>query len=135
MAYGSDEDVVRATIPDALHEGLQIRQGGLSEALLLASADTPGPDLRQGDFAPRLPFARWWRLWQRVVIALAVALVLKTGASAFDYVNMKGEDVRLRQAIQQSYRRVNPKQKIDLGTLGTQAAMANLDRQAIGSWA
>ena len=68
-----------------------------------------GPDLRQGDFAPRLPFARWWRLWQRVIIALAVAVVLKTGASAVDYVNMKREDVRLRQAIQQSYRRANPK--------------------------
>ena len=134
VAYCSDEDVVRATIPDALHERLQIRQGGLSEALLLASADTPGPDLRQGDFAPRLPFARWWRLWQRVIIALAVAVVLKTGASVVDYVNMKREDVRLRQAIQQSYRRANPKgavvdvekqlnrQLAEMGAVGTYSA-------------
>ena len=134
VAYCSDEDVVRATIPDALHDGLQIRQGGLSEALLLASTDTPGPDLRQGEFAPRLPFARWWRLWQRVIIALAVAVVLKTGASAVDYVNMKREDVRLRQAVQQSYRRVNPKgavvdvekqlnrQLAEMGAVGTHGA-------------
>lgn len=134
VAYCSDEAIVRASLPAALHDGLQIRHGGLSEALLLANADTPGPDLRQGDFAPRLPYARWWRIWQRVLIALGVAIVLKTGASVVDYVNLKKDDVRLREAIQQSYRRVNPKgavvdvekqlnrQLAELGAVGVQSA-------------
>ena len=134
VAYCNDEAVVRASIPEALHSGLQIRQGGLSEALLLANPETPGPDLRQGDFAPRLPYARWWRLWQTVLITLAVAVVLKTGVSTVDYVSLKKEDLRLREAIQQSYRRVNPKgavvdvekqlnrQLAEMGAVGAQSA-------------
>ena len=134
VAYGSDETEVRASIPELLHSRLQLRQGGLSEALLLANTETPGPDLRQGDFAPRLPFARWWRLWQSVLITLAVAVVLKTGVSVVDYVSLKKEELRLRGAIQQSYRRVNPKgavvdvekqlnrQLAELGAAGAQSA-------------
>jgi len=138
VAYSTDEAAVRAALPEALHDGLQIRHGGLSEALLLANASTPGPDLRQGDFAPRLPFGRWWRIWQRAVVALGVAVVLKTGASVVDYVSLKQEDIRLREAIQQSYRRVNPKgavvdvekqlnrQLAEFGAAGVQSAFTPL---------
>ena len=134
VAYGGDEAAIKASIPESLHSGLQMRQGGLSEALLLANTEKPGPDLRQGDFAPRLPFARWWRLWQSVLIVLAVAVVLKSGVSVVDYVSLKKEDLRLREAIQQSYRRVNPKgavvdvekqlnrQLAELGAAGAQSA-------------
>ena len=70
--------------------------------------DSAGPDLRQGEFAPRLPLLRWWATWQRVAIALGVALIFKTGLSVADYQVLRAEDVKLRQAIQESYRRVNP---------------------------
>jgi general secretion pathway protein L len=134
VAYCSDEAIARASLPDSLQQGLQIRQGGLSEALLLANAVAPTPDLRQGDYAPRLPYARWLGIWQRVLIALGVAIVLKTGVSVIDYVSLKKADIRLREGIQQSYRRVNPKgavvdvekqldrQLAQLGATGTQSA-------------
>ncbi len=145
VAYCSDEAMVRASLPETLHGALQIRQGGLSEALLLANAEAPVPDLRQGDFAPRLPFARWWRIWQRVGIALGVAVVLKTGVSVVDYVSLKKADLRLREAIQQSYRRVNPKgavvdvekqldrQLADLGAAGVQSAFTPVLVQLIAA--
>ena len=50
---------------------------------------------------------RWWRIWQRVAVALGVALILKTGVSVADYQTLKTEDLQLRQAMQESYRRVN----------------------------
>ena len=85
------------------------RQGGLSEALLLAEPAPAGPDLRQGEFAPQLPLKRWWGVWQQVAVALGVALILKTGLSVADYQTLKAEDLQLRQAIQDSYRRINPR--------------------------
>ena len=109
VAYGQDEAAARASIPPQFHDQMQWRQGGLSEALLLAEPAPAGPDLRQGEFAPQLPLKRWWGVWQQVAIALGVALILKTGLSVADYQALKAEDLQLRQAIQDSYRRINPR--------------------------
>jgi type II secretion system protein L len=109
VAYGQDEAAARASIPPQFHDQMQWRQGGLSEALLLAEPVPAGPDLRQGEFAPQLPLKRWWGVWQQVAVALGVALILKTGLSVADYQTLKAEDLQLRQAIQDSYRRINPR--------------------------
>ena len=112
IAYGQDQDSAMSMVPDALQPLVQWRQGGLSEALLLADSESLGPDLRQGAFAPKLPFKRWWVVWQRVAIAMAVAVLLKTGVSIVDYEMLKAEDLQLRQAIQESYRRINPRGQV-----------------------
>ena len=109
VAYGQDEAVAMAAIPGHLRQQTQWRQGGLSEALLLTDPVPAGPDLRQGEFAPRLPLMRWWGVWQRVAVALGVALILKAGVSVADYQSLKVENLQLRQAVQDSYRRVNPR--------------------------
>ena len=109
VAYGKDQQSAMVVIPERFHDELQWRQGGLSDALLLAEPLPAGPDLRQGDFAPRLPLMRWWGVWQRVAVALGVALILKTGLSIADYEMLKAEDLQLRQTIQESYRRINPR--------------------------
>lgn len=109
VAYGKDQQTALAAIPEQLYDRVQWRQGGLSEALLLSDDRPAGPDLRQGPFMPRLPLQRWWNVWRRVAIALGAALMLKTGFSLADYQMLKTENVQLRQAIQTSYRRVNPK--------------------------
>jgi type II secretion system protein L len=109
IVYTADQALAQATIPMQLQGAIQWRKGGFSEALLLANSHPPGPDLRQGDFAPRIPLARWWAIWQRVALALMVACILKTGLSVADYQMLKAEDLQLRQAIQTSYRRVNPR--------------------------
>ncbi|MBA4693302.1 MAG: type II secretion system protein GspL [Congregibacter sp.] len=109
VAYGQDEAAAMAAIPGRLRQQTQWRQGGLSEALLLTDPMPAGPDLRQGEFAPQLPLMRWWGVWQRVAVALGVALILKTGVSVADYQSLKGQNLQLRQAVQDSYRRVNPR--------------------------
>ena len=72
VAYGQDEAAARASIPPQFHDQMQWRQGGLSEALLLAEPAPAGPDLRQGAFAPQLPLKRWWGIWQQVAVALSL---------------------------------------------------------------
>ncbi len=109
VAYGVDEQSARGLLPQHVNDVLQWRQGGLSEALLLADAILTAPDLRQDSFAPKLPLMRWWGVWQRVAVALGVALILKTGVSIADYQTLKTEDLQLRQAMQDSYRRLNPR--------------------------
>ena len=121
VAYGQDEAAARASIPPQFHDQMQWRQGGLSEALLLAEPAPAGPDLRQGEFAPQLPLKRWWSVWQQVAVALGVALILKTGLSVADYQTLKAEDLQLRQAIQDSYRRVNPRGAVVDAELGAGA--------------
>ena len=109
VAYGVDEQSARGLLPQHVNDVLQWRQGGLPEALLLADPILTAPDLRQDSFAPKLPLMRWWGVWQRVAVALGVALTLKTGVSVADYQTLKTEDLQLRQAMQDSYRRVNPR--------------------------
>ena len=109
VAYGVDEQSARGLLPQHVNDVLQWRQGGLPEALLLADPILTAPDLRQDSFAPKLPLMRWWGVWQRVAVALGVALILKTGVSVADYQTLKTEDLQLRQAMQDSYRRVNPR--------------------------
>jgi len=75
---------------------------------LVAEPTPSGPDLRQGAYAPKLPLTRWWQQWQRVAVALGVALILKTGVSVADYQTLKAQALHLRQAMQVSYRQVNP---------------------------
>jgi general secretion pathway protein L len=112
IAYGQDQESAMSMVPEPIQPLVQWRQGGLSEALLLADAGSLGPDLRQGAFAPQLPFKRWWSVWQRVAIVLALAVFLKTGVSVADYEMLKAEDLQLRQAIQDSYRRINPRGQV-----------------------
>jgi len=108
VVYGEHEDMAMAAIPDTWRARCQWRQGGFAEALLVAEPTPSGPDLRQGAYAPKLPLTRWWQQWQRVAVALGVALILKTGVSVADYQTLKAQDLHLRQAMQVSYRQVNP---------------------------
>ena len=107
VAYGQDE-----VLPKHLsRRGFTISYSGvrgLSEALLLAE---PARRARPatGRVCPQLPLKRWWGVWQQVAVALGVALILKTGLSVADYQTLKAEDLQLRQAIQDSYRRINPR--------------------------
>ena len=109
IAYSSNQGGDAALIPENLRSCTQWRTGGLSEALLLSEVSASRVDLRQGRFAPRLPLMRWWGLWRQVAVALGVALILKTGLAVADYQTLTRENLQLRQAIQDSYRRVNPR--------------------------
>lgn len=107
--YGHDEAADLALLPTQWLGKAQWRRGGFGQALLLGSDNQSLLDLRQGHYAPRLPFARWWGHWRQVAMVAAAALVLQLGADALALHRLESENLALRAAIQDSYRQANPR--------------------------
>ena len=108
IMYGRDQAADKAWVPDALQDRVQWRHGGFGQALLLVDGQQSPLDLRQGDYAPRLPFARWWSLWRTVAVVAGVALLLQLGNDMVNYQRLSNENIALRAAIQERYRQANP---------------------------
>lgn len=109
VIYSGDAVDAAQWLPEALRSRAQFRVGNLGAALRLTRSDDVTLDLRQGAFAPRLPLAAWWQQWQRVAVAAGVALVLQFAADLADVQRLGAQNVALRTAIQESYRRANPR--------------------------
>jgi len=109
VIYGQDEARDRACLPASLLERAQWRRGGLGEALLLLAPDAELLNLRQGLYAPRLPYERWWRQSRRIAALLLVAFMAHLIASWLDLRQLEAENLALRSEIQSVYREVNPR--------------------------
>jgi len=109
VVYGRDQSADTALLPASLHDKVQWRNGNLYAALLLSESSGLNLNLLQGDFVPRLPFARWWSQWRAVAALFAVALLLQLTATYADYRNLTAENLALRGAVQDSYRKAFPK--------------------------
>ena len=109
IVYGEHQQDDLASLGEQWRQCAQWRRGGFAAALMVAPAAGQAIHLRQGTFAPRLPFARWWQHWRTVGIAATVALVLQLGADLTEYQRLRGENVQIREAIQASYRQANPR--------------------------
>ncbi|KGE05371.1 type II secretion system protein GspL [Pseudohaliea rubra] len=108
VVYGEDQTADTALLPAALAGRCQWRRGGFAQALWLTE-DGERPNLRQGEYAPRLPLGRWWTQWQRVAVVLGVAFALQLAATAADYRQLRGVNLSLREAIQTRYREAYPR--------------------------
>lgn len=109
VIYTGDGGGASQLLPEALQSRAQIRVGNLGAALRLTRVDDLALDLRQGAFAPQLPLAAWWQQWQRVAMAAGFALVLQFAADLADVQRLGAQNLALRAAIQDSYRRANPR--------------------------
>ncbi len=109
VVYGRDQSADTGLLPASLHDKVQWRNGNLYAALLLSGSSELNLNLLQGDFAPRLPFARWWGQWRAVAALFAVAFLLQLVATYADYRNLTAENLALRGAVQDSYRKAFPK--------------------------
>jgi len=108
IVYGADQAADTALLPEELRDKVQWRRGNLCAALLLIEAPQVRLNLLQGDFAPRLPLAQWWRQWRAVAAVLAGAFVLQMGAVFAEYRNLSAQNLALRGAVEESYRRAFP---------------------------
>jgi type II secretion system protein L len=106
--YGADRAAVVAHLSDEQQALVDWRQGGWGALLLLADT-RPGLNLRQGAFAPALPLNKWWGLWRTVAVAACVAITLQLVADLGQFQKLKSHNLELRSAIQQTYRRANPR--------------------------
>ena len=108
VMYGTDRAEVLSKLNDEQTAILDWRQGGWGSILLLSQA-TPAINLREGDFAPALPLAKWWRIWKTAAIAALVAVTLQFVSDFSQFQSLKTQNLELRAAIQDAYRRANPR--------------------------
>jgi len=108
IVYGNDQQADTEALPAPLRDRVQWRRGNLCAALLLSEAPPIKLNLLQGDFAPRLPLAQWWRQWRAVAAVFAAAFLLQLVAVYAEYRNLAAQNLALRGAVEQSYRRAFP---------------------------
>lgn len=108
VVYGADQESDRALVPTSLRDRLQWRRGNLPAAMLLAEAQDNVLNLCQGEYAPQLPVARWWRQWRLVAAVLAGVFCLQLLATYSEYRQLSRENIALRTAVQNSYRQASP---------------------------
>jgi type II secretion system protein L len=109
IVYGNNQGADTALLPEELQDVVQWRAGNFFSALMLSNVTTPALAMLQGSYAPRLPLGRWWGTWRKVAILFAVAFALQLVATYADYRNLKNENLALRSAVQESYRKAYPK--------------------------
>lgn len=108
VVYGSDQAADLALLPVDLRERAQWRRGNLCAALLLSETGEVNLNLLQGSFAPLLPLGLWWRQWRAVAAVFAAAFILQLAAAYAEYRSLAAQNVALRGAVQESYRRAFP---------------------------
>lgn len=109
VIYGSEQAADTALLPEALQPLAQWRRGRLQSALMLGEAPQPALNLLQGEFARRLPVSRWWREWRAVAAVFALAFTLQLVASYTDYLKLQRDNLALRGAVEESYRKAYPR--------------------------
>jgi type II secretion system protein L len=107
--YGQDQEADAALVDETLRDRVQWRQGDLYAAMLIAESPDPALNLRQGEWAVRLPLARWWQHWRAAAVLFGVAVLVHLFATWSDYRHLKQENLALRGAVQSSYRQAFPK--------------------------
>ena len=108
VIYSNDREHVVGQLTDEQAALVDWRQGDWGAVLLLTKSG-PQVNLRQGSFAPPLPLAKWWGNWKTVVIAASVALSLQFVSDISQFQKLKKQNLELRSAIQDSYRKANPR--------------------------
>ena len=108
IVYGADQAEDTALLPELLHDRVQWRRGNLCAALLLSDAPQATINLLQGSFAPRLPLALWWQQWRWVAAVFAAACILQLATTYAEYRSLFIQNLALRGAVEQSYRRAFP---------------------------
>jgi len=108
IVYGSDQIADTELLPEQLRDRVQWRRGNLCAALLLSESGELNLNLLQGNYAPRLPLALWWRQWRAVAAVFAVAFLLQLAASYAEYRSLSAQNLALRGAVEGSYRRAFP---------------------------
>lgn len=107
--YGVDETADRALLSEFSDVPIDWRRGDFLAAAMLLGDLAHIPRLDQGDFAPSLPFARWWTLWKGVAVALLVAVGVHLVGGWLELLRLEDANLALRAETEAVYRSLNPK--------------------------
>lgn len=109
VIYGQQQGSDIELLPASLRSKAQWRRGDLYAAMMLTDAPEPALNLRQGDYARRLPLQRWWRQSRVAAALFGCALALHLVATGLDYRQLKEQNLALRGAREASFRQVIPR--------------------------
>ncbi|WOJ98417.1 type II secretion system protein GspL [Congregibacter brevis] len=109
IVYGDQESLDSSFLMALKAVEVQWRTGGFSQALMLRDGSEPTLNLLQGEFAPQLPYARWWGQWRKVAALFLLALSIHLLSGWLDLQRMERENLVLRTEIESVYRGVNPR--------------------------
>ena len=109
VIYGADQHADTQLIPEALRDRVQWRSGDFYSAMLIAEMPQTALNLRQGEWAVRLPLQRWWQHWRKVAALFAVAVAVHLLATWMDYRQLSEENLALRGAVQETFRKAIPR--------------------------
>lgn len=109
IIYGQDQAPDVSLVDEALQDRVQWRQGDFYAAMLIAEAPDPVLNLRQGEWAVRLPLERWWKQWRAAAVLFGVAVLVHVFATWLDYRQLEQQNLALRGAVQSSYRQAFPR--------------------------
>lgn len=101
---------LQALIPSELDITVESRLTSIWDSLDISHMSII--NLRQGEFARRLPIERWWKEWRYVAAVIAAAVVVYGGVNFGIYQSLKSEHLVLRQQIEKTYRSVVPRGRI-----------------------
>lgn len=90
-------------------------------------------DLRQGDMARQLPFARWWRDWRLTGAVAAAALVLSFSVNLGGYWSAKSEQRAMQTTMKDLYREAVPSGAISDPEKQLQQLVKGLNKDGEGS--
>jgi len=77
--------------------------------MLLSHPSSQPFNLLQGDFAVRLPLARWWKQWRAVAAVIGLAFCVQLAATYAEFASLQRQNTALRLAVEQSYRKAYPR--------------------------
>lgn len=66
-------------------------------------------NLLQGEYAPNLPWNKWWLVWRSMLVLFAVALIVQFASAFMQMQHLDERNITLRAAIESSYRSVFPR--------------------------
>ena len=107
LLYGSEEQQLEY-MPEILKSRVSRCGGGLVAALKQAK-NTVALNLLQGEFMPRLPWAKWWQNWRLVAALLVCAFIVEIAVEYHSFSQLQDRNLALRQQIEKRYRSVFPR--------------------------
>ena len=109
VIYGRDQSAETALVPEELQAAVQWRQGDLYAAMMISEMPAQPLNLRQGEWAVRLPLERWWQQWRVAAMLFGAAVAIHMLATWTDYRQLEQENLALRGAVQETYRQAFPR--------------------------
>ncbi|MGB0287387.1 type II secretion system protein GspL [Aequoribacter sp.] len=98
-------------LPDldtTLKDLMLVRKGGWLDAVMMSSEVPALLNLRQGSYAPILPWASWWQQWRWVAATLLGAALIHGALSYSQFQQAQSVNLDIRRDIETRYREVYP---------------------------